>query len=46
MQVRYSGVGLGYNIGQAVFGGIAPLLATYLASLDPATLKYLVWYTM
>eukprot|EP00873_Tetraselmis_striata_P006127 jgi/Tetstr1/426391/TSEL_016703.t2 len=43
--VRYSGVGLGYNIGQAVFGGIAPLMATFLASLDPDTLSYLAAYS-
>lgn len=31
-RVRYTGVTLGYQIGAALFGGTAPLLATYLLS--------------
>ncbi len=27
--VRYSGVGMGYNFGQALFGGPSPLIASY-----------------
>jgi MFS transporter, MHS family, proline/betaine transporter len=31
-RVRYSGFSISYNAGQTVFGGTAPLLATYLVS--------------
>ena len=31
-RVRYSGFSISYNAGQTVFGGTAPLVATYLIS--------------
>mmetsp|Transcript_31657 Transcript_31657/g.89946 ORF Transcript_31657/g.89946 Transcript_31657/m.89946 type:complete len:189 (-) Transcript_31657:112-678(-) len=43
-KIRYSAVGLGYNLAQAMFGGTAPLMATALATLAPSTLSYVAMY--
>jgi MHS family proline/betaine transporter-like MFS transporter len=32
-EVRYSGVGINFNIGVTIFGGFAPLISTYLTQL-------------
>lgn len=38
-RTRYSGVAIGYNTGQAVFGGTAPLVATGLIALTGDSLS-------
>jgi MFS family permease len=35
--VRFTGVSFSYNIAYAVFGGVTPLLVSWLAHLDPLT---------
>ena len=44
-QHRYSGVSLGYNIANAIFGGTTPLIATALISLTGNALAP-CWYLM
>lgn len=46
-RVLMSAVSLGYNVGQALFGGTAPLVCTYLikvsgSPMDPAGYLFLV----
>jgi MHS family proline/betaine transporter-like MFS transporter len=36
-RTRYSGIALGYNAAQAIFGGTSPLIATWLISVTGAT---------
>jgi hypothetical protein len=40
--VRYSGVGMGYNFGQALFGGPSPLVASYAVG-QGVTLGPMYW---
>jgi hypothetical protein len=42
--VRYSGISLGYQIGAALVGGTAPLLATLLLSLDHGRRRSIALY--
>jgi MFS transporter, MHS family, proline/betaine transporter len=44
-RVRYSGASIGYNLGYMIFGGTAPIVATYLVSAtgsDAAPAIYLI----
>jgi hypothetical protein len=44
-RVRYSGASIGYNLGYVIFGGTAPIVATYLVSAtvsDAAPAIYLI----
>src|SRR5262249_32362150 len=42
--VRYSGISLGYQLGAALVGGTAPLLATLLLSADQRRSRYIALY--
>jgi metabolite-proton symporter len=42
--VRYSGISLGYQLGSALAGGTAPLLATLLLSADQGRWRYIALY--
>jgi MFS family permease len=43
--VRFSGVSVSYNIAYAVFGGLAPLLVSWLSHLDPISPAHYVAFT-
>jgi hypothetical protein len=42
--VRYSGISLGYQIGAALVGGTAPLVATLLLSADHGRWRWVAVY--
>lgn len=43
-EVRYSGISLGYQIGAALVGGTAPLVATLLLSVDHGRWRWIAVY--
>jgi len=43
-EVRYSGISLGYQIGAALVGGTAPLVATLLLSADHGRWRWIALY--
>jgi hypothetical protein len=43
--VRFSGVSVSFNVAQAVFGGLTPLLVSWLAHLDPIGPAHYVAFT-
>ena len=42
-RVRYSGIAIGYNLSLAIFGGTAPLVATWLIK-ETGDLTSPAWY--
>lgn len=42
--VRFSGISLSYNIAYAIFGGLTPVLVTFLMTLTPLAPAYYVWF--
>jgi MFS family permease len=43
-EVRYSGITLGYQIGVALAGGTAPLLATYILTVDQNHWRWIAFF--
>ncbi|MGC3981914.1 MAG: MFS transporter [Steroidobacteraceae bacterium] len=43
-EVRYTGISLGYQIGAALVGGTAPLLATWILAVDSGSWRWIAGY--
>ena len=43
-ELRYTGISLGYQIGAAVVGGTAPLVATWLLAVDHGSWRWIACY--
>ncbi|MEJ5022882.1 MFS transporter [Ochrobactrum vermis] len=42
--VRYSGISLAVQVSGAIGGGLAPIIATWLLSLNDGDPRYVIWY--
>jgi len=43
-EVRYSGISLAVQVSGAIGGGLAPIIATWLLSLNGGDPQYVIWY--
>ena len=43
VSLRYSGIGLGYSVGMAIFGGTTPLILTWLVDVTGSSFSPLIW---